>query len=100
MFSTFDLRSAYHQIPIASKDRVFTGFEADGNLWEFTRIPFGVTNGVPAFQREMDRMIDAEDLKHTFPYLDNITVAGRKTKKSMIKMLLACLRCSSRETGI
>ena len=49
VFSTFDLRSAYHQIPIASKDKVFTGFEADGKMWEFTRIPFGVTNGVPTF---------------------------------------------------
>ena len=62
---------------IAEKDRPFTAFEACGKLWEFTRIPFGVTNGVPAFQREMDNLIQAENLKNTFPYLDNITVAGR-----------------------
>ena len=77
MFSTFDLCSAYHQILIAEKDRPFTAFEACGKLWEFTTIPFGVTNGVPAFQREMDNLIQAENLKNTFPYLDNITVAGR-----------------------
>jgi len=28
----------------------FTAFEADGKLWEFTRIPFGIANGVPVFQ--------------------------------------------------
>ena len=77
VFSTIDLRSAYHQILIAEKDRPFTAFEACGKLWEFTQIPFGVTNGVPAFQREMDNLIQAENLKNTFPYLDNITVAGR-----------------------
>ena len=49
IFSTFDLRSAYHQILIAESDRPFTAFEAGGKLWEFTRIPFGLTNGVPAF---------------------------------------------------
>ena len=81
VFSTFDLRSAYHQIPIAKKDRAFTAFEAGGKLWEFTRIPFGVTNGVPAFQREMDKMVEVEGLKDTFPYLDNITVAGRTQKE-------------------
>ena len=36
-----------------------------------------MTNGVPAFQREMDKMVEVEGLKDTFPYLDNITVAGR-----------------------
>ena len=81
VFSTFDLRSAYHQIPIAAKDRAFTAFEAGGKLWEFTRVPFGVTNGVPAFQREMDKMIDDAKLKDTYPYLDNITVAGRTQKE-------------------
>ena len=81
VFSTFDLRSAYHQIPIAAKDRAFTAFEVGGKLWEFTRVPFGVTNGVPAFQREMDKMIDDAKLKDTNPYLDNITVAGRTQKE-------------------
>ena len=28
VFSTFDLCSAYHQIPIAESDRAFTAFEA------------------------------------------------------------------------
>jgi len=51
VLSTIDLRSAYHQIPIAEKDRSLTAFEAGAKLSEFTRIPFGVTNGVPAFQR-------------------------------------------------
>ena len=50
VFSTFDLHSAYHQIQITEKDRPFTAFEACGKFWEFTRIPFGVTNKVPAFQ--------------------------------------------------
>ena len=81
VFSKFDLRSAYHQIPIAQKDRILTAFEAGGKLWEFKRIPFGVTNGVPAFQREMDKMVEQESLKDTFPYLDNITVAGRNQEE-------------------
>ena len=76
VFLTFDLHNAYHQIRITEKDRLFTAFEACGKLWEFTRIPFGVTNGVPAFQREMGNLVKVEGLKDTFPYLDNITVAG------------------------
>ena len=40
-------------------------------------MPFGVTNGVAVFQRAMDKFVDEEGLKDTFPYLDNLTVAGR-----------------------
>ncbi|XP_046862179.1 uncharacterized protein LOC124455579 [Xenia sp. Carnegie-2017] len=76
VFSTFDLRSAYHQVPIKKADRKFTGFEANGKLYQFCRIPFGVTNGVAVFQRAMDKFVEEEGLNDTFPYLDNITVAG------------------------
>ncbi|KRX25486.1 Retrovirus-related Pol polyprotein from transposon gypsy [Trichinella nelsoni] len=42
--STIDLKSAYHQIPIPNDEKLYTAFEADGSLYQFTRIPFGVTN--------------------------------------------------------
>ena len=76
VFSTFDLRNAYHQVPILKDDRKYTGFEANGRLYQLRRIPFGVTNGVAVFQRLMDNIIKEEKLKDTFPYLDDITAAG------------------------
>ena len=47
VFSTFDLKREYHQVEISPKDRIYTIFEANGRLYEFKRIPMGVTNGVP-----------------------------------------------------
>ena len=68
VFSTFDRRNAYRQlVPIVKDDRKYTRFEANGRLYQFRRIPFGVTNGVAVFQRKNS---------DTFPYLDDITVAG------------------------
>ncbi|GCB73973.1 hypothetical protein scyTo_0003057 [Scyliorhinus torazame] len=77
VFSTVDLKSAYHQLPIRPKDRQYTAFKADGRLYHFLKVPFGVTNGVSVFQREMDRMVDKYGLRATFPYLDNVTICGR-----------------------
>ena len=77
VYSTIDLRAAYHQIKIKPKDRAYTAFEANGRLYQFTRVPFGVTNGVSAFQREMTKMVDKYSLKGVFPYLDNVTICGK-----------------------
>jgi len=77
VFSTIDLRSAYHQVPLKDKDKSYTAFEARGNLYQFTRLPFGVTNGVACFQREMMKFVDENDLEASFPYLDNVTICGK-----------------------
>lgn len=67
VFSTFDLKSAYHQVPIKESDQKYTGFEANGRLYHFRRIPFGVTNGVAVFQRAMDKMVKKMDSMTPFP---------------------------------
>jgi len=75
-FSTLDLKSAYYQVPLAAEDRAYTAFEADGKLYQYCRLPFGVTNGVSCFQRIIDSVIADNNLKQTFAYLDNITIGG------------------------
>ena len=81
VYSTFDLRSAYHQIPIKENEKSFTAFEACGRLYQFTRIPFGVTNGVACFQRTIDEIIRIEKLNDTFAYLDNVTICGNTVEE-------------------
>jgi len=49
VFSSIDLRSAYHQLPIKEEDKPYTAFESCGSLYQFTRVPFGVTNGAVCF---------------------------------------------------
>ena len=77
IYSTFDLKSAYHQLPIKEEEKKFTAFEANGKLYQMCRVPFGVTNGVSCFQRTIDRVIQNENLKDTYAYVDNITVCGK-----------------------
>ena len=77
VFSTIDLRSAYHQVPLKDEDKPYTAFEARNNLYQFTRLPFGVINGVACFQREMMKFVDENNLKGVFPYLDDITICGK-----------------------
>ena len=84
VFSTIDLKSAYHQVPICEHEKKYTAFEANKSLYQFCRIPFGVTNGVTAFQHIMNSFIADEGLSDTFAYLDDVTIVV-KTKLNMTK---------------
>ena len=77
VFSTIDLKSVYHQVPLNQCERQYTSFEANMSLYQFCRVLFGVTNGVAAFQRTMDAIISGVSLEDTFAYLDDITICGR-----------------------
>ena len=46
VFSTFDIKSAYHQLSLQIDDRIYIAFEACSRLYQFTRLPFAITNGV------------------------------------------------------
>ena len=77
VYSTIDLTSAYHLVPLTAGDRPYTAFEANGRLYQFKRLSFGLTNGVSAFQRVMDKIIQDEGLQGTFAYLDDVTICGK-----------------------
>ena len=89
------MKSAYHQVRIRESDCKYTAFEVDGELWEFTRIPFGVTNGVSAFQRTINKIIKTENLEATFAYVDNVTVCG-ETEEELSQNVAAFLRATEK----
>ena len=94
-FSTLDLSSAFHQVPIPEQERKYTAFEACGKLWQYRFIPYGVTNGLSAFQRTIDDIVDKEKLEATFVFVDNITIAG-KSKAEHDQNLAAFMSTAAR----
>jgi hypothetical protein len=92
VFSVIDLKSAYHQIPLRDDEKVYTAFEANGKLYHFTRIPYGLTNAVAAFQRTMNSIISTNNLSGVFSYLDDIIVAGQDMEQhdKNLSRLLTC----------
>ena len=78
--SSLDLKSAYHQISI-KEDKPYTAFEAYDKLYQFCRIPFGVTNGVACFKRIIDKIIKENNLTGVYAYVDNIVVVGKNQQE-------------------
>jgi hypothetical protein len=75
-FSRLDLKSAYYQIPLHEEDKPFTAFEANGELYHYNRLPFGLTNAVAAFQRVMNEFVLLHNIKGAHIYLDDVVIGG------------------------
>ena len=73
-FSTLDLKSGYHQISVAPKDREKTAFCTRTSLYEFNRLPFGLASGPGIFMRMISRALHGILGKFAMAYLDDILI--------------------------
>ena len=77
------MSKAYHQGYISEKSRHYTAFSTPWALFEWVRIPFGLRNAPPAFQRYIYKCLG--DLAHKIcePYLDDILCYGHSFEEHL-----------------
>ena len=74
IFSTLDLKSGYWQMPMHKDSIAKTAFTCHLGLFEFTRLPFGLTNAPAIFQREVSKALSGLLGKVCLVYIDDIVV--------------------------
>ncbi|CAB0016071.1 unnamed protein product [Nesidiocoris tenuis] len=83
--SSIDLKSAFFQVPLTEASKPVTAFAVPGRgLWQFTRMPFGLANSGPAFQRLCDQVIAG--LENVFGYLDDLIMVS-STAEEHVRLL-------------
>lgn len=75
VFSTIDLESAYHQVPLHEDSLDLTAFITHEGLFRFCRVPYGLASAPSAFQKMM--VVILKGLQNVANYLDDIIVWGR-----------------------
>lgn len=56
-FSTFDLSSDFHQIPMDPDSKEYTALSTPEGDFQYKRMPFGLKNTPSTFQRMMDQAL-------------------------------------------
>jgi transposase InsO family protein len=94
-YTTLDLLSGYHQIPVAPESKKYTAFVTPDAQYCWNRMPFGVANGPSLFMRLMNKVL--ANHKHlAMVYLDDILIPS-KTVQGGLKNLEEVLRLLRRE---
>ena len=93
-FTKIDLQSGFHQIRIAEDDTHKTAFRTKYGHFEFTVLPFGLSNSPATFQRLMNDIF--RDFVDEFVecYLDDVTIYSKTADEHyehIEKVLKRCL---------
>ena len=98
IFSSLDLASGYYQISMAEDDKAKTAFISPFGLFEFNRLPFGLSNAPATCQRLMQSALHEHIFRLMLVYLDDILVYSDTFDKHLENLQIVFNRL--REMGV
>ena len=96
-FSTLDLTSGYHQVPVRETDKPKTAFTTKHGLWEYNTMPMGLSTASQTFQRVMELALNGMQWVLCILYIDDIIVYGSNTSEHIerLEMVFDCMRLAN-----
>ncbi|EPY52228.1 hypothetical protein SPOG_05677 [Schizosaccharomyces cryophilus OY26] len=94
VFSTLDLKDAYHLLRIREGDEYKTAFRTPFGSFEYTVMPFGLTNAPANFQRHINGILHPYNGIFVIIYLDDILIYSSSIEehRSHVRKVLQKLR--------
>ena len=98
LFSTLDLASGYHQVAMKDKDREKTAFITPFGLYEYLRMPMGLSTAPATFQRLMQTTMNDLVFQIMLVYLDDLLVYSKNFTEHLERLQIVFNRL--REVGL
>jgi len=83
IFSSLDLMKGYHQVRMEENSKLKIAFTCHLGLYQYRRMPFGLTNTPATFQRLMGRLFGGKDWDFVFVYLDDILITSQTLQEHL-----------------
>jgi len=81
VFSVLDHNSAYYQIPLSERSRRVTAFCTPFGLFEFNKLPMGISVGCQGLSRVIDEMFADLKGRYIFSFVDDLVVYSASLKE-------------------
>ena len=97
IFTSLDLRSAYHQVELTDDSKDCTAFTVNFQKYNFTKLPFGYKNAPSVFQSIMCRVLQELLGKLCFVFLDDILIFSKNINDHLkdVEKVLSNLRAAN-----
>jgi len=94
VFCKIDLRSGYHQIKVKDEDMQKMAFRTRYGHYEYTVMPFGVTNALGVFMEYMNPIFHAYLDRFLVVFIDDILVYSKTEEEHVehLKIVLQVLK--------
>ena len=89
IFSTVDLNSVFHHVPVAPEDIHKTTIKTPVGAYAFTRTPFGLSTSAQVFQQLIDTAI--RELDFMYGYVDDLLIFSKSENEHLEHLTQSCL---------
>jgi hypothetical protein len=80
-FSTFDLNQVHHHVPLVKSSRHLAAFSTEWNLYQYTRVPFGLATRNQVLMRLLDSIFHDVKFVYIYHYSDDLVVYSETSEQ-------------------